>query len=154
MEGCGLGGAKRRGVPCRQPVGLGDAALKARTLAVAQRSGLVHAAAKPDGFIEVSAAHLLAPVPASSLVIEYVAREGGPADTHRACLQRLRPPRAGGRAAGLMIQVTPQMRVLVAIEPVDFRRGVDGLAQQCRAALAEAPSAGRCSSSATASAPR
>jgi len=31
-----------------------------------------------------------------------------------------------------MIQITPQMRVLVAIEPVDFRRGVDGLAQQCR----------------------
>jgi hypothetical protein len=29
-----------------------------------------------------------------------------------------------------MIQLTPQMRVLVAIEPVDFRRGVDGLAQQ------------------------
>ncbi|NOJ83721.1 IS66 family insertion sequence element accessory protein TnpB [Myxococcus xanthus] len=27
---------------------------------------------------------------------------------------------------------------LVAIEPVDFRRGVDGLVRQCRAALAEA----------------
>jgi hypothetical protein len=27
-----------------------------------------------------------------------------------------------------MIQVTPHMRVLVAIEPVDFRRGIDGLA--------------------------
>jgi hypothetical protein len=41
-----------------------------------------------------------------------------------------------------MIQLTPQMRVLVAIEPVDFRRGVDGLAQQCRAALAEDPFSG------------
>ncbi len=41
-----------------------------------------------------------------------------------------------------MIQITPQMRVLVAIEPVDFRRGVDGLAQQCRAALAEDPFSG------------
>lgn len=41
-----------------------------------------------------------------------------------------------------MIQITPQMRVLVAIEPVDFRRGVDGLAQQCRAALTEDPLSG------------
>jgi len=41
-----------------------------------------------------------------------------------------------------MIQLTPQMRVLVAIEPVDFRRGVDGLAQQCRAVLAEDPFSG------------
>nr|WP_306465572.1 IS66 family insertion sequence element accessory protein TnpB [Myxococcus sp. AM009] len=41
-----------------------------------------------------------------------------------------------------MIQITPQMRVLVAIEPVDFRRGVDGLAQQCRAALSENPFSG------------
>ena len=41
-----------------------------------------------------------------------------------------------------MIQITPQMRVLVAIEPVDFRRGVDGLAQQCRAALEEDPFSG------------
>lgn len=41
-----------------------------------------------------------------------------------------------------MIQITPQMRVLVAIEPVDFRRGVDGLAQQCRAALGEDPFSG------------
>jgi transposase len=27
-----------------------------------------------------------------------------------------------------MIQVTPQMRILVAREPVDFRKGIDGLA--------------------------
>jgi len=32
-----------------------------------------------------------------------------------------------------MIQITPQMRVLVAIKPVDFRRGIDGLSQVCRA---------------------
>lgn len=31
-----------------------------------------------------------------------------------------------------MIQVTPQMRILVAVEPVDFRRGIDGLARMCR----------------------
>lgn len=41
-----------------------------------------------------------------------------------------------------MIQVTPQMRVLVAIEAADFRRGIDGLAQLCRAALNEDPFAG------------
>jgi transposase len=41
-----------------------------------------------------------------------------------------------------VIQITPQMRVLVAIEPADFRRGIDGLAQQCRAALGEDPFAG------------
>lgn len=41
-----------------------------------------------------------------------------------------------------MIQITPQMRVLVAVEPVDFRRGMDGLAQQCRAALGQEPWSG------------
>jgi transposase len=41
-----------------------------------------------------------------------------------------------------MIQVTPQMRVLLAIDPVDFRRGIDGLAQLCRAALSEEPMSG------------
>jgi len=61
----------------RGSLGLGYAALKARTLAVPPRSGQAHAAVKPDGFVEVSAAHLLAPVPASSVVMEYVAREGG-----------------------------------------------------------------------------
>lgn len=41
-----------------------------------------------------------------------------------------------------MIQITPQMRVLVAIDPVDFRRGIDGLSQVCRAVLLEDPMAG------------
>ena len=27
-----------------------------------------------------------------------------------------------------MIQITPQMRILVAVEPADFRKGIDGLA--------------------------
>ena len=31
-----------------------------------------------------------------------------------------------------MIQVTPQMRMLVAVEPVDFRKGIDGLAGICK----------------------
>lgn len=34
------------------------------------------------------------------------------------------------------------MRVLVAVEPVDFRRGIDGLAQCCRAKLNEDPFTG------------
>ena len=38
-----------------------------------------------------------------------------------------------------MIQITPQMRVLVAIDPVDFRRGIDGLSQLCRGLLSANP---------------
>jgi len=41
-----------------------------------------------------------------------------------------------------MIQVTPQMRILVAIEPADFRKGIDGIAQLCRAELATDPFSG------------
>lgn len=41
-----------------------------------------------------------------------------------------------------MIQITPHMRVLVAIEPVDFRSGIDGLAQRCRSVLKEDPMTG------------
>ena len=38
-----------------------------------------------------------------------------------------------------MIQVTPMMRILVAIDPVDFRNGIDGLARVCRERLEEDP---------------
>jgi len=41
-----------------------------------------------------------------------------------------------------MIQVTATMRVLVAVEPVDFRKGIDGLAQVCRAHLQRDPMSG------------
>lgn len=41
-----------------------------------------------------------------------------------------------------MIQITPQMRVLVAVEAQDFRCGIDGLAQKCRAALGADPFSG------------
>jgi transposase len=41
-----------------------------------------------------------------------------------------------------MIQITPQMRVLVAIEPVDGRKGIDSLAQLCHEKLAEDPFSG------------
>ena len=41
-----------------------------------------------------------------------------------------------------MIQITPQMRLLVAVEPADFRKGIDGLAQVCRRVLKEDPFSG------------
>jgi len=41
-----------------------------------------------------------------------------------------------------MIQITPQTRILVAVEPVDFRKGIDGLAALCRQALASDPLGG------------
>lgn len=41
-----------------------------------------------------------------------------------------------------MIQITPQMRVLVAVKPADFRRGIDGLARECRAVLRSDPFSG------------
>ena len=41
-----------------------------------------------------------------------------------------------------MIQVTPHMRILVAIEPVDFRSGIDGLARLCRKELRSDPFSG------------
>ena len=36
-----------------------------------------------------------------------------------------------------MIQITAQMRVLVAIEPVDGRKGIDSLVRLCQEKLAE-----------------
>lgn len=41
-----------------------------------------------------------------------------------------------------MIQLTPQMRLLLAVEPVDFRKGIDGLVQVCRQNLQVDPMAG------------
>jgi len=41
-----------------------------------------------------------------------------------------------------MIQVTPQMRIRVAVEPADFRKGIDGLARVCREALHGDPFSG------------
>jgi len=41
-----------------------------------------------------------------------------------------------------VIQITPQMRVLVAVDAADFRRGIDGLARLCREVLARDPFSG------------
>ena len=41
-----------------------------------------------------------------------------------------------------MIQLTPQTRILVAVQPADFRKGIDGLCQTCRQALGSDPFSG------------
>lgn len=41
-----------------------------------------------------------------------------------------------------MLQIAPQMRILVAIEPVDLRKGIDGLAELCREKLSADPFSG------------
>ena len=41
-----------------------------------------------------------------------------------------------------MIQLAPQMRILVAVEPADFRKGIDGLAKLAREELARDPFSG------------
>ena len=38
-----------------------------------------------------------------------------------------------------MIQLTPQSRIFLATEPVDFRKGIDGLAAVCRQVLGDKP---------------
>ena len=42
-----------------------------------------------------------------------------------------------------MIALTPQMRILVAVKPVDFRNGIDGLGGVCRRELGGDPLSGR-----------
>src|SRR4030095_15072623 len=41
-----------------------------------------------------------------------------------------------------MIQITPQMRILVALEAVDGRKGIDSLARLCREKLQADPFSG------------
>jgi transposase len=41
-----------------------------------------------------------------------------------------------------VIQITAQMRILLAVEPVDFRKGIDGLARVCRQGLHTDPFSG------------
>ena len=41
-----------------------------------------------------------------------------------------------------MIQIAPQMRILMAVEPVDFRKGIDGLAGVCRKVMDSNPFSG------------
>ncbi len=41
-----------------------------------------------------------------------------------------------------MIQITPQTRILVAVEPIDARKGMDSIAQLCREKLDADPFSG------------
>jgi len=41
-----------------------------------------------------------------------------------------------------VIQITPHLRILVAIEPIDGRKGIDSLAQLCREKLNSDPFSG------------
>jgi hypothetical protein len=38
-----------------------------------------------------------------------------------------------------MIQIASQMRIVAAVEPADFRRGIDGLARLCKDVLKHDP---------------
>jgi len=42
-----------------------------------------------------------------------------------------------------MIQITPHMRILLAVELADFRKGIDGLAALCRKVLKADPFSGK-----------
>ena len=41
-----------------------------------------------------------------------------------------------------MIQITPQMRILLSIKAVDFRKGIDGLVGTCQYILGKDPFSG------------
>lgn len=41
-----------------------------------------------------------------------------------------------------MLQLTPHLRILVAVEPTDFRQGIDGLCRVCRRELKADPMSG------------
>ena len=41
-----------------------------------------------------------------------------------------------------MIQITPHIRILMAVEPQDFRKGIDGLARVCREVFQSDPFSG------------
>lgn len=45
---------------------------------------------------------------------------------------RTSPTSPGGLSARRHVQITPQMRIVVAVDPQDFRKGIDGLARICR----------------------
>ncbi len=44
--------------------------------------------------------------------------------------------------SGILIQITPQLRILVAIESIDARKGIESIAQLCREKLSADPFSG------------
>jgi hypothetical protein len=71
-----------------------------------------------------------------------VARRQGAHSVESCRTARLDEPAAGLAGSREMIQIMAQMRVLVAIESVDGRKGIDSLAQLCQEKLAEDPFSG------------
>ena len=57
-------------------------------------------------------------------------------------LRRIWPPQPGALGHGPLIQIAPQFRILVAIEAIDGRKGIDALAQLCREKLDADPFSG------------
>src|SRR6266568_5145160 len=49
---------------------------------------------------------------------------------------------SGVVGVGVLIQITPQLRILVAIDAIDGRKGIDSLAQLCREKLDTDPFSG------------
>jgi transposase len=49
---------------------------------------------------------------------------------------------SGFAGVGVLIQISPQLRILVAIEAIDGRKGIDSLAQLCREKIAVDPFSG------------
>ena len=42
----------------------------------------------------------------------------------------------------MMLQITPQHKLLLAVQPADFRKGIDGLAHICKSKLSNDPFSG------------
>lgn len=61
--------------------------------------------------------------------------------SHAAVVRQREAPVAEGHAErfSFVIQITPHMRIVVAVEPVDFRKGIDGLAAVCPKKLESDP---------------
>lgn len=51
-------------------------------------------------------------------------------------------PESHAVGARRLIQIAPQIRILVAVEPIDARKGIDSLAQLCREKLTADPFSG------------
>ena len=80
------------------------------------------------GFVEVTAAAVW-PLPTPGTEIELQRADGARLriENTRATVPH-RSPSADVSGDRVMLQLTPQSRIFVAMEPVDFRKGTDGLA--------------------------
>ena len=76
----------------------------------------------------------LAPASLGECTVEWEDAAGSTMRVHLKGFPCAGPGGAGPELLELraMLQITPQMKILVAVEPADFRRGIDGLAQVCQ----------------------